>query len=382
MKIVLSGIETNNKGAELMLYAILQEIERKHPDAEVYVPIFAIKQGLNYVKTPVNLKEKPYASLKRAAVKLHIPGVLRRVHLPYLFLMTDQGIIKDADYFIDASGFAFSDQWNPNKDTVGRWEKILKGYHNIGTRIVFLPQAFGPVEKPNTRKLIALLNKYADIIMPREKVSLEYLRQCKVDERKMHLFTDFTSLVKGEFPSQYEHLKNAVCVIPNMRMIDKGIIVLQNYLDILAKIVEMSQSMGYNVFLLNHEGAEDERLAFMCQERLKGDIDVVTGLNALEVKGLIASSYLCISSRFHGVASALNSYVPCLATSWSHKYAELFNDYGMNDCVLDLNVAKKYMSKVLSFLGNDLNQRIREQLRTKSSEITKETENMWKQVWG
>ena len=28
MKIVLSGIETNNKGAELMLYAILQEIDK------------------------------------------------------------------------------------------------------------------------------------------------------------------------------------------------------------------------------------------------------------------------------------------------------------------------------------------------------------------
>ena len=33
MKIVLWGVETNNKGAELMLYAILQEIERKFPDA-------------------------------------------------------------------------------------------------------------------------------------------------------------------------------------------------------------------------------------------------------------------------------------------------------------------------------------------------------------
>ena len=51
MKIVLTGVETNNKGAELMLYAILQEVERTFPDAEVYISPNAIPQGLNYLQT-------------------------------------------------------------------------------------------------------------------------------------------------------------------------------------------------------------------------------------------------------------------------------------------------------------------------------------------
>lgn len=380
MKIVLSGIETNNKGAELMLYAILQEIDRKFPEAEVFVPVFAIRQGLKYVKTSVNLKEKPYAFLKRAAAKLHVSGILRRPHLPYLFLK-DTGIIKDANYFIDASGFAFSDQWNPNDECVEIWECVLKGYHKQGTKIVFLPQAFGPVEKPNTKRLIALLNQYADIIMPREKVSLHYLRQCNVDESKLHLFTDFTSLVNGEFPPQYGYLKNAVCIIPNMRMIDKGVIDMQNYLNILTKIVAMSQSMGHKVFLLNHEGAGDEQLAFRCKEKIDGNIDVVTGLNALEVKGLISSSYLCISSRFHGVASALNSCVPCLAMSWSHKYAELFKDYGLNDCILDLNDIDAVISKVTLYLEKETNENLRNGLTYVLPKIQKETKEMWNLIW-
>ena len=37
MKYVLNGVETNNKGAEIMLYAILQEIERRDKDAVVYL---------------------------------------------------------------------------------------------------------------------------------------------------------------------------------------------------------------------------------------------------------------------------------------------------------------------------------------------------------
>ena len=61
MKIVLSGVETNNKGAELMLYAILQEIERKYPTATVYLPYNGIRQGEGYnIVTSLNIKRNPY----------------------------------------------------------------------------------------------------------------------------------------------------------------------------------------------------------------------------------------------------------------------------------------------------------------------------------
>ena len=380
MRIVLSGIETNNKGAELMLYAILQEIECKFPDAEVYVPIFAVNQGLNYIKTVLILKDKPWAEYARIGNKFHIGGILRRFGLPYS-IFDDTRIVDGVDYFIDASGFAFSDQWNPTEKSIEHWKKILKGYHEQGTKIVFLPQAFGPVEKPNTKRLIALLNQYADIIMPREKISLEYLRQCAVVESKVHLFTDFTSSVEGVFPIQYEHLRNAVCIIPNMRMIDKGIISLDNYLKILKSVIDISLSKGYKVYLLNHEGIGDERLAYMCNKRLTYNIEVVSGLNGLEVKGLIASSYLCISSRFHGVASALNSCVPCLATSWSHKYAELFKDYGLNNCILDLNDIDAVISKVTIYLEKEMNGKLRNALVSVLPKIQKETKEMWNLIW-
>ena len=180
---------------------------------------------------------------------------------------------------------------------------------------------------------------------------------------------------------QYERFRGAVCIIPNMRMVDKGVIAIKDYLDALAKIVKAAQSAGRKTFLLNHEGADDERLAFMLKERVAGGAEVVTGLNALEVKGLISSSYLCVSSRYHGVASALNSCVPCLATSWSHKYAELFRDYGMDGCILDLSEPEKAASKVLALLQSDANASVRECLKAMLPKIAEETEAMWEEVW-
>ena len=150
MKIVLSGVETNNKGAELMLYAILQEIERKHPDAIVYIPYSDIRQGLGYVTTSLDFRFTP---LSQFIYKTHLVRVFRQLHLPLKWLYK-ANIVKHADFFIDASGFHFSDQkknFTPLK--VARWNCLLRDYHRQGTKIVFMPQAFGPAIKKNTLKM-------------------------------------------------------------------------------------------------------------------------------------------------------------------------------------------------------------------------------------
>ena len=129
MKILLSGVETNNKGAELMLYAILQEIERKYPDAEVFIPADRIRQGVDYVKTSLKLTICHHRFVDRIMVKLHINGILRRLHLPQI---TPQlSIPEDIDYFIDGSGFAFSDQWNLSDSRVEYWRRLLKNLSEI-----------------------------------------------------------------------------------------------------------------------------------------------------------------------------------------------------------------------------------------------------------
>ena len=108
---------------------------------------------------------------------------------------------------------------------------------------------------------------------------------------------------------------------------------------------------------------------------------MVTDLNALEVKGLISSAFLVISSRYHGVASALNSCVPCLATSWSHKYKELYSDYNMHDCILPLDNNNKAMEQIGSYIKDETNQKIRNVLKERVPQIKEETQRMWDTIW-
>lgn len=156
MRIVLSGVETNNKGAELMLYAILQEIERKFPQAEVFIRQTAILQGRSYVDTSLHLHLISLSFLKKLCIKLKIYGILRRLHLP-VGVFEGYPRIEDADYLIDGSGFAFSDQWKTTQYTLSYWYNFLKYYHAQNTKIIFLPQAFGPVKMDNTLNSATLL---------------------------------------------------------------------------------------------------------------------------------------------------------------------------------------------------------------------------------
>lgn len=377
MKIVLSGVETNNKGAELMLYAILQEVERKWPDAEVYISRSRVLPGLDSVKTKVQMHCLPYEGV---IAKSHINSILYRLNLPTIEGMN----FVQGDYFLDGSGFLFSDQCKLWGIPPKWWENVLKHHYKKGAKIVFLPQAFGPLEMEMTKKAIRVLDKYATVIMAREQVSYDYLKKSGlVDMKKVRIFTDFTSLVDGVFPKGYEHLRGGICIIPNKKMILKGGISYEDYIKLLTAIAEEGKKSGHPVYLLNHEGPKDAELCLRCKETIGGDIEAVTDINGLEVKGLIASAYIVITSRFHGLASSLNSGVPSLATSWSHKYEELFKDYGLsNDYVLPLNDMESAILKVKNLIEGNTNAGIRAILEKKVPEIKDQTRDMWNVVWG
>ena len=73
-KIVVSGVEGVNKGAELMLYAILKEIEIRFPDAIVYLPIAQFPHGLKKIQTSLQLRQSPNRFV-RFLGKYHITGL-------------------------------------------------------------------------------------------------------------------------------------------------------------------------------------------------------------------------------------------------------------------------------------------------------------------
>ncbi|MFW6008544.1 MAG: polysaccharide pyruvyl transferase family protein, partial [archaeon] len=370
----IDGTGTINKGAELMLYAILEQIEKRYPNAKVIYNTIGKSSSKN-IKTALNLRQPLRVRygryIKAFSDRLNIDDFT--VHYP----------LKNIDILLDASGFRLGDQFNISNKQLKDLERYYKSLKQRGTKIVLLPQSFGPFETINGKLLVEILNKYVDLIIARDDLSKEYLLNSGGDLKKIYQLPDFTILVKGIFPQNYSFLQNAICIIPNRKMITHTSLEVNYFYNKIAHIIEYLQNSGQLVFFLNHEGEKDLELCTNINNYLSEKITIVDGLNAKEIKGIIGKSKLVISSRYHGVASSLNQGVPCIATSWSHKYDLLFKDFNLSGYIIDLKNENSHVLEKIELLLNSENAlNIIKHLEKMKTELERKVEKMWNIVWG
>lgn len=371
MVVQIDNTNTLNKGAELMLYAVLEQLEKKNQGIEVYYN--SEEKYLPKIETNLKFKKRFILGYSR-----YIAGVLRRIGLPFDFF-TKNYANKKVDVLLDAGGFQFSDQWNYSPIYIDLLERYYKKLKENGTKIIFLPQALGPFEKKDSKRIVSILDKYADVIVAREKTSYSYMSNLLENKDKLWCYPDFTLKVEGTFPERFADVKGEVCVIPNKKMISHTNSSKKEYLKFYSILINQFKKNGKSVFLLNHEGEGDLSICNMIKKEVDGDLQIVDGLNAKEVKAVIGASELVVSSRFHGVASALSQQVPCLATSWSHKYELMFNDYGLTDMIINLNFSEEELiNKVENFLNDK--EKIKLTLSENKKELIEKTNEMWDEI--
>jgi polysaccharide pyruvyl transferase WcaK-like protein len=374
MVVQIDGTNTLNKGAELMLCAIVEQLEKEWGVIDVIYNSNQLKEKKLVIKSNLNFKKRfsiPFA-------RYFIYG-LKKLNIPYSFL-TNFNPTLNSDLILDASGFQFSDQWNNSNEKLRIIDNYYKKLKSSNAKIVFLPQAFGPFETKGAQKAIKIINKYADVIIAREKISYDFILNAGADRSKLWLYPDFTLLVNGVIPQKLQQLKNQVCIIPNKKMITHTSINSNKYLDFLENSIKLINSLGKKCFILNHEGEGDREICNEINARFNEELLIVDGLDAKEVKGVIGNSGFVISSRYHGVASALNQGVPCLATSWNHKYEMMFHDYGQVDKILNIeNDWKIEKNKIINSFSEHT--KIKENLLLKKKELSKVTQEMWERIW-
>jgi len=319
-----------------MLHAIVERLSSKEKiTVSPLVADYPTRAGLGLYQ---NLWFESLPAVGNSMLSGAVPSFLRKKY----GLTAEQ----DVSAVLDASGFAYGDQWGEKKikltaDRVERWKKQ-------GKKVVFLPQSLGSFHKPEVKKHFIRLVEAADLIYARDKTSYEYAVEAAGQQQHIKQAPDFTGALKGRKPDWFEAKERQACIIPNHRMIDSTDDQIgPRYLPFLKECFLTFESLGMSPFVLVHERVDHE-VAMQLQNSLGKNIKVVYDDSPLVLRGIIAECNMVLSSRFHGLISTLSQTVPCLGTRWAHKFERVMEEYGVEEYLISpLDDPRKVMEKIV-----------------------------------
>ena len=368
MIIEIAGVNRWNKGAELMMRAVRDKFAGypsvslavdqrfgKYADRAMYGLLYHLEVE-KFGRSKLALSLMP-ASLKRSV-----------------------GLVSSSeiDAVLDASGFAFGDQ-HPVERTE-RFANRVERLRTMGKPVILLPQALGPFENPRIRKAFSKVVNNASHIFARDPVSLEYAQSCSPGATNITQAPDFTNLVEISGLKPRPTGKKA-CIVPNQRMIEKATDpeMAQAYIPLLCQCISYLKEKGVEAFLLIH-GSHDAALIEPLQNQLGYSLETVRESDPVEIKRILGESFMVIGSRFHALVSALTQAVPSIATSWSHKYEMLFQDYGCPELVLPVVADKNSLEKAIDETIGNSREMLIAKLSEASASLKKDSLNMWSKV--
>lgn len=374
MLIEIHGVQFENKGASLMLHAAISELRSRMPGVRI---VLAPGRRRPYrCRAHIGSYQKLWFSAFGYQVggKLgaFIPREIRNLY----------GLVRhsELDVVLDASGFAYGDQWDSRRaESMARAGRSLKRH---GGKLILLPQAMGPFTNHRIRRSFKRVLDLADLVFPRDEVSYQHVSELAGESNRIIQSPDFTVLARGRKSRRFAEFSGRFSIIPNKKMLEvDGEFQEDRYRHFMVRCIEALRELGESPYFLIHEGEADIRLARQINNRIGQHVEIVTAHDPLEIKGIIGASSGVISSRYHGLVSALSQGVPALATSWSHKYGTLMEQYGCSDALLDVRADK---AEIQSAIESIVSPRLRE-LRSKtlleaSKRQKMEAAEMWRLV--
>jgi len=363
-----------NKGAEMMLVATVQETRDRFPNAKLVVaPNYAYPFEARARLGLWHRAELIKKNIDFGRIIALVPAKLRE---RYGFVTQ-----KEIDVVFDAAGFAYSDQWGlaPTLDLAKRAEAAQAAEQ----KFILLPQAFGPFQKEGMKDAITRAVAAVDLLFARDQKSYDYLIEAVGPQEKIRLCPDFTNLLKAKPFSGFKKGDGKVAIVPNARMLDKSNTGESGaYIAFLTRAIAQVEAAQLEPFFLVHETMDDLPLAQKINADRMTPLEIVEVQDSLVAKGIIAQCDALIGSRFHALVSALCQAVPVIGTGWSHKYQELFMDYGYEQGLTRVDIDTAAIDTVLApLLTPESRAKITQDLKVPAHTLKASVTQMWDEVF-
>lgn len=365
-----------NKGAELMVYAVLKQLSSRAKNASLVMAPGGRDNDRPYRKRAcLGLYQKASFSvfgLQIGDVATLVPKRLRDMY----------GVVleREIDVVLDIAGYSYND--NAGAKALRELARSSRRWKKNSTKVILLPQAFGPFSSSYSQKLVREIVTNVTLIYARDEISLDHLVSAVGVTDKIKIAPDFTNLVPGIPPNSVNRNKCRICLIPNYRMIDRTEPeVSSRYVEFMQRIMEELLDNDVALFFLLHEGSDDLAI---CEELCSsiGKLPIIIEDDPLRIKGIIGACDGVVGSRYHGLVSALSQGIPALATGWSHKYEALFRDYRFEAGILPTDVSDAEMKKAVNLLvSKEKRDSVSSKLLKSSERIRLDSNVMWDNVF-
>ncbi len=358
VKVLITGANYNNKGAQSMLFITIDEIKKRIPDSEVYFGCATGDPKLSQVLfKQINFsREGRYIALGGGQALFNFAVAIAKA-LIFMVKGKKSNIwnffdakkyISDMDMIIDVSGFALGDKWSKRTNENFLNTIRLAKRHNIP--IFIMPQSFGPFRYSEKLEYlheeIKNLLAYPEVVYAREQEGYDFLtkdygltnvklsRDLVLQNKEVELSHVFENTPKLNVPNL--ETEGNVGVLPNNQCFVHGDedMVLGHY----KAIVDELLRHGKSVYLFRHS-AKDLEYCKKIYELYEGVEQVhllQDDFSCLEYEEFVKKFEFIICSRFHGIVHAYKNYVPAIALGWAVKYRELTGAVGQGEYIFDI----------------------------------------------
>lgn len=350
--IIVTGGGFENKGAQAMLFTVMDEMRRLFPGAKIH--LFSTNRYDMVEKGRYLLDIIPWSD-KISSIVLHpMNRFFIEGEIDDSLKHVAENAIKKADVFIDISGYALSSQW-PFRMVFSYIMNLVVAKKYSVPFYVF-PQSIGPFDYTVRQKILLypflhFYLKYPERVFVREKEAYELARNFS----KSNLQLSADMVLSKRSPYKKEHIfchdvihkqiinigSSAAGFFPNLRVMERTD--KQRVYGIFRDIIDNVLSAGYKVYLLRHSFEDLD----ICREiksffqNREGVVLLEDDFNVFELEELIKQFKFVVASRYHSVVHSYRNGVPAVVLGWAEKYRGLLEDFGQDryfvDCREEMN---------------------------------------------
>ncbi|MGB7341141.1 MAG: polysaccharide pyruvyl transferase family protein [Phototrophicaceae bacterium] len=394
---VIGGTIWGNRGAEAMLVTAIGKVREKNPNTKIIIFSYLPSQDKELLNDPTIAihDARPLALVLSHLPFSFVAWLLNLVglSLPNLGLFKSAYALSQCDILLDVGGISFAD---------GR-EKFLP--FNIliilpavlmGVKVVKLSQAMGSFKNPVNRLASRLFLPLCHQIYARGIITASYLENLHLKPTLWKHVPDVAFLYQSSFTLSNENndkVAQDVSKLTSLKAQGTPIIVLspssvvfeqmakqgKDYIAVFLRLISsLSPSYHYlvvpNATRENSEKLRNNDLIIIDMLRLRAERElpyatrnriqpILYDLNTASSRELLEYGDVMVTSRFHGMISALSLALPTCVIGWSHKYEEILAEFGMEKFAIDYKDVDENLAKTVENLlqyADDWQQKIKD----------------------